>query len=160
VENKDKLFYCISNVDNSIFLMGYLFNDDKLQCDWQKLKGTLVFNAKTNREIINFTYIQTTKNAFINAECFIIYFIYCLFLKYKIIHCFSYNLFLFFFLFSGCVSFVPFTLESLIRLIYFLYIKLMIGIPLDYIQMNSITEIRIAAFDFIDLSGWTADRYW
>jgi hypothetical protein len=55
------LFYCISNVDESTFLMGYLFNDDKLQYDWQKLQGTLVFNAKTNREKLNFTYIQNLK---------------------------------------------------------------------------------------------------
>jgi hypothetical protein len=33
---KDKLFYLISNVGSSIFLIVYLFNDDKLQYEWQK----------------------------------------------------------------------------------------------------------------------------
>jgi hypothetical protein len=35
----------------------------------------------------------------------------------------------------------------------------MIPLPLIYIQMNSITEIMIAAFDFIELSEWSADRF-
>jgi hypothetical protein len=34
----------------------------------------------------------------------------------------------------------------------------MIGLPLVYIQMNSITEIRIAAFGLMKISGWSADR--
>jgi len=31
VENKDKSLYGISIVGNNIFLMGYFFNDDKLE---------------------------------------------------------------------------------------------------------------------------------
>jgi len=54
VENKDKLFYCISTVGKSIFPVVYLFNDDKLQYEQQKLHSSFVFKAKTNREIITF----------------------------------------------------------------------------------------------------------
>jgi hypothetical protein len=41
VGNKGKLLYCISNAGNSIFLIGDLFNDDKLQYDWQKFDISL-----------------------------------------------------------------------------------------------------------------------
>jgi hypothetical protein len=94
---------------------------------------------------IKFHLIQNSKNALKNSECFIIYFICCLFLKYYYIHCFCYNLF--FFSFFWMCFFRPFSLDSLISFIPFLFIKLMNGLTLFYIQMNSITEIRIAAFD-------------
>jgi hypothetical protein len=68
VENKDKLFYCIPNAGNSNFLIGYLFNNDKLQYDFQKIHSTFAFNAKNYRGKLYFTYLQTSKNAFLNVE--------------------------------------------------------------------------------------------
>jgi hypothetical protein len=68
VEYKDKLFYYISTVGNSIFLIGYLFSDDKFQYDWLKLNSTFVSNAKTNRGKLNSTYLQTSIDAFLNVE--------------------------------------------------------------------------------------------
>ena len=50
MENKDKLFYCISTVGNSIYLIGYLVNDDKIQFEWQKLHSALCSRLKLTQK--------------------------------------------------------------------------------------------------------------
>jgi len=49
-----------------------------------------VFKAKTNTEIITFHFLQTYKKCLSDLDSFIIYFIYCLFLKTSYIHCLCY----------------------------------------------------------------------
>jgi hypothetical protein len=45
----------MSTDGNSFLLIGYLFNDDKLQYEWQELQSTFRFNGKSNTEKLNFT---------------------------------------------------------------------------------------------------------
>jgi hypothetical protein len=129
VENKDKLFYCISNVGNSVFLRVYLFNDDKLQYEWQKLQSTFVFNVKTNTGKLNSPYLQTSINALLNSECFIILYIALVWNTAIFIGCVTFYS-SFFFPSSVWVSSVPFSWALSLWLIFIHFIILGEGLPL------------------------------
>ena len=61
-----------------------------------KITQYFVFSAKTNTEKLYFTYLPAFVKDLLESDCFIIYFIYCLFLETYYIHWLCYK---FFFLF-------------------------------------------------------------
>ena len=97
MENKDKLLYCVPSVGNSIFPIGYLFNDDKLQCEWQKQPNTLCSRLKLIQKNYIFTYMPISINALLDLDSFVIYFVYCVCLKNYYIHWIGYYFFFIYF---------------------------------------------------------------
>jgi len=111
-----------------------------------------VFSAKTNTEKLYFTYLPAFLKDLLESDCFIIYFIYCLFLETYYIPWLCYKFFFLFIPYPWICFVLSFASDPLTRLIYSLFILLEKRLPLLNLQMISITEIRITALNWIELS--------
>lgn len=102
-----------------------------------------VFKAKTNTEIITFHLLQTYKKCLLDLDSFIIYFIYCLFLKTSIFTVSVIFPSLFILSFPLIFYFSSYFFDLLSLLIYSHINTLVKILPLANIRINSMSAIRI-----------------